>query len=310
MKLVNPLSVKALAKQLNCPYYGNGDLIVYGLNEIHKVETGDLVFVDHPKYYQKALLSAASVIIINNKEVEIPNGKSIIFSADPFKAFNALLTHFSPYSTNKKNIGENSSFGNQTFIHPSAVIGNNVSIGSNCTIHPNVTIYDHAIIGDNVILHANTVVGATAFYYKKQDRSYLPLHSCGRVVIEDHVEIGALCSIDKGVTGDTLIKRGTKIDNQVHVGHDTVIGENCLFAAQVGIAGCVIIEDDVTLWGQVGVPSDLTIGKGAVVLGQSGLTKNLEGNKTYFGSPAVEARAKFKELAAIRKLPRIIETLS
>ena len=138
----------------------------------------------------------------------------------------------------------------------------------------------------------------------------MPLHSCGRVVIEDHVEIGALCSVDKGVTGDTLIKRGTKIDNQVHVGHDTVIGENCLFAAQVGIAGCVIIEDDVTLWGQVGVPSDLTIGKGAVVLGQSGLTKNLEGNKTYFGSPAVEARTKFKELAAIRKLPRIIETLS
>ena len=136
------------------------------------------------------------------------------------------------------------------------------------------------------------------------------MYSCGRVIIEDHVEIGALSTIDKGVTSNTIIKKGTKMDNQVHIGHDTIVGENCLFAAQVGIAGCVTIEDNVILWGQVGIPSNLTIGKGAVVLGQSGVTKNLAPDKTYFGSPAHEARAKFKELASLRKLPKIIEKLS
>ena len=135
------------------------------------------------------------------------------------------------------------------------------------------------------------------------------MHTCGRVIIEDHVEIGALASIDRGVTGDTIIGSGSKLDNQVHIGHDTTIGRNCLFAAQVGIAGCVTIEDNVTLWGQVGVPSDIVIGKGAVVLGQSGISKNLDPEKTYFGSPASEARIRFRELAAIKKLPHIIENL-
>jgi len=133
--------------------------------------------------------------------------------------------------------------------------------------------------------------------------------SCGRVVIHDNVEIGANSTIDKGVSGDTVIGKGSKLDNLVQVGHDTVIGKNCLFAAQVGIAGVVKIEDDVILWGQVGVQKDLTIGKGAVVLGQSGIPKSLEGNKTYFGSPVRDAREKMKELALIKQLPEIIEKL-
>ena len=120
--------------------------------------------------------------------------------------------------------------------------------------------------------------------------------SCGRVIIHDDVEIGALCSIDKGVSGDTIIGKGSKLDNQVHIGHDTVVGQRCLFAAQVGIAGVVVIEDDVTLWGQVGVASDLVIGKGAVVYAQSGLNKSIKGNAAYFGSPAGEAKEKMKEL--------------
>jgi UDP-3-O-[3-hydroxymyristoyl] glucosamine N-acyltransferase len=133
--------------------------------------------------------------------------------------------------------------------------------------------------------------------------------SCGRVIIENQVEIGALCTIDKGVSGDTVIGHGSKLDNQVHIGHDTVIGKNCLFAAQVGVAGVVTIEDDVILWGQVGVQKDLTIGKGAVILGKSGVSKSLAGGKVYFGAPVEEARDKWKELALIRKLPSIIEEL-
>ncbi len=309
MKILHTLSVEALAKIINCPVLGDKNITINGLNEIHKVENGDVVYVDHPKYYDKALSSVASVIIINDPNSDVPEGKALIVSENPFKDFNKLTKHFHPENLNPNSRGDQLSVAENTFIHSSAVIGNNVSIGKHCTIHAHVTIYDNSIIGDHVIIHANTVIGANAFYYKKEINKYDPMHTCGRVVIEDHVEIGALSSIDRGVTGDTIIRSGTKLDNQVHVGHDTTIGKNCLFAAQVGIAGCVTIEDNVTLWGQVGVPSDIVIGKGAVVLGQSGVSKNLEPEKTYFGSPASEARVKFKELAAIKKLPHIIENL-
>ena len=310
MKLINSLSVKQLANFLECSSFGNENIIITGINEIHKVEKGDLIFVDHPKYFDKALNSIASAIIINDSTVTIPKDKAIIFSKDPFESFNKLTNHFSPSSYNASMIGDNIKIGSTSFIHQSAVIGNDVTIGENCTINANVCIYDHSTIGNNVTIHAGTVIGANAFYYKKYETEYSPMHSCGKVIIEDYVEIGALSSIDRGVTGNTIVKKGTKMDNQVHIGHDTVIGENCLFAAQVGIAGCVTIEDNVILWGQVGVASNLTIGKGAVVLGQSGLNKSIDGNKTYFGSPVSEARSKFKEIAAIRKLPKIIETLS
>ena len=128
--------------------------------------------------------------------------------------------------------------------------------------------------------------------------------SGGRVVIKDNVDIGALCTIDKGVTGDTTIGEGTKIDNQVHVGHDTVIGKKCLIAAQTGIAGCVVIEDEVTLWGQVGTTSGITIGSKAIVMGQTGITKSIEGSKAYFGTPIEESREKLKQLANIKTYSR------
>jgi len=132
------------------------------------------------------------------------------------------------------------------------------------------------------------------------------MHSCGSVVIEDNVEIGASCSIDRGVTGETRIGKGTKIDGQVHIGHDTVIGENCRFAAQVGIAGCVTIKDNVTLWGQVGIPANLTLHKNSTALGQAGIMYDMEEGKKYLGSPAKEARDEFKEMALLRKLPDIL----
>ncbi|MFW2377360.1 MAG: DapH/DapD/GlmU-related protein, partial [Cellulophaga baltica] len=175
------------------------------------------------------------------------------------------------------------------------------------TIHSNVSIYDNCVIGNNVTIHAGTVLGSDAFYYKNRPEGFDKLLSGGRVVIEDNVDIGALCTLDRGVTGDTTVKKGTKIDNQVHVGHDTIIGEKCLIASQTGIAGCVIIEDEVTLWGQVGVISAITIGKKAVVLAQSGISKSLEGNATYFGSPAEEAREKMKQMAWIKQIPQIIK---
>ena len=271
------------------------------MNEIHVVQPGDIVFVDHPKYYDKALQSKATIVLIN-KEVECPEGKALLISDDPFRDFNKLTDFFKPFVKAFSLVAPTAVIGKNTIIQPGAFIGNNVKIGKNCLIHSNVSVYDDCVIGDNVTIHAGTVLGADAFYYKKRPEGFDKLKSGGRVVIEDNVDLGALCTIDRGVTGDTTIKKGTKIDNQVHIGHDTVVGEKCLIASQTGIAGCVVIEDEVTIWGQVGMTSGITIGKKAVILAQSGVSKSLEGNQTYFGYPAGEAREKYREMSALKQL--------
>jgi UDP-3-O-[3-hydroxymyristoyl] glucosamine N-acyltransferase len=288
---------------------GDASLVLTGLNEIHRVESGDITFVDHPRYYKRALHSVATGILIN-KEVRCPKGKVLFISHDPFRDFNLLTTHFVKREIMDRPVHPTAVVGTNTVIHHGAVIGAYVSIGNDCIIYPGVVIYDHCRIGNRVVIHANTVIGSDAFYFKRRPTGHDKLRSCGRVIIHDDVEIGACCTLDRGVTSDTVIGQGTKLDNHVHIGHDTIIGKNCLFAAQVGIAGVVTIEDDVILWGQVGVNKDLTIGKGAVVLGQSGIARSLEGNKTYFGSPVREAREKMKELALIKRLPAVIEMLN
>lgn len=307
MKLEQRVPVNWLAGFTGARLMGNEQQEATGINEIHKVEAGDITFVDHPKYYDRALHSAATIIIIN-KEVPFPDGKTILVCDDPFSAYVQLVKHFRPFRPASGMISDTAVIGEGTIIQPGAFVGNQVRIGSNCIIHPHVTIYDHCVIGDNVIIHANTVLGADAFYFKRRKErtvQYDKLESCGRVIVEDDVEIGAGCTIDKGVSGDTIIGRGTKLDNHVHIGHGTVIGKNCLFAAQVGIAGKAHIEDEVILWGQVGVNKDLVIGKGAVVYAQSGVPASLEGGKVYFGSPVEDAREKMKELSWIKRIPEL-----
>ena len=300
MKFKKPQTLQQIAALLKVDFVGDANFEILGINEIHVVEKGDIVFVDHPKYYDKALNSNATTILIN-KPVACPEGKSLLISEDPFRDFNKITNHFNPFIASKASISDSAKIGENTIIQPNVFIGNNVNIGKNCIIHSNVSIYDNVVIGNNVTIHANTVLGADAFYYKNRPEGFDKLLSGGRVVLEDHVDLGASCTIDKGVTGDTTIKAGTKIDNQVHVGHDTVIGKKCLIASQTGIAGCVIIEDEVTIWGQVGTNSGITIGKGAVILGQTGVTKSVSGNKTYFGTPISESRKKLKEMAEIKR---------
>tara|TARA_R110002072_G_scaffold152982_3_gene302657 strand:+ start:1623 stop:2552 length:930 start_codon:yes stop_codon:yes gene_type:complete len=309
MKLSTPIKLKEAAELIGCEWVGPDDHTITGINEIHMVEEGDIVFVDHPKYYEKALNSRATTIIIN-KKVEAPLGKGLLISDDPFRDFNFLTRNFNPFQQAQQSIAPSATIGKNTIIQPNVFIGNNVVIGENCLIHSNVSIYDDTVIGDDVIIQAGTSIGSDAFYYKRRPEGYDRLISGGNVVIEDKVDLGACCTIDRGVSASTRIGEGSKLDNNVHVGHDTQIGKHCLFASQVGIAGCVIIEDEVTLWGQVGVTSGIRIGEKAVVLGQAGVTKSIKGGKTYFGTPIDEARRKYKEIASLRVLPDIIEQLS
>lgn len=308
MQFPSPVSTKWIANLIQAKIAGNEDAMIKGINEIHKVEAGDLVFVDHPKYYDTCLNSAADFIIINTLEVIIPTGKTIFFVEDPFEAYLTIVKYFKPFSATQQPINDTLIIGENSILMPQVFVGKNVVIGKNCLIYPNVTLLDSTIIGDNVIIQSGSVIGGDAFYYNtKKNRSqwYKKMLSCGSVVLEDGVEIGAGCTIDKGVTAETRIGAGTKIDNMVHIGHDVTIGKNCLLAAQVGIAGGTVLEDGVTLWGQVGVNKTITIGENAVVMGQSGVTHSLEGGKTYLGFPAELAGEKRRELIWIKRIPEL-----
>jgi UDP-3-O-[3-hydroxymyristoyl] glucosamine N-acyltransferase len=309
MRFEKPVPITDIAALIGAEIIGNPERMATGINEIHKVEDGDLVFVDHPKYYRKCVESAASYIIINAK-TEFPANKTLLLVQEPFEAYLKIVNHYRPFQPSYKQISDTATIGEHTVIMPGAFIGNHVTIGTGCTIYPNVVIMDHCILGNNVVVQSGTVIGSDAFYYnKKTNREihYKRMQSCGRVLIESFVEIGANCTIDRGVTGDTVIGAGTKIDNLVHIGHDTVIGKNCLFAAQVGIAGATTIEDEVILWGQVGVSKTLTIGRGAELYAQSGAPTSLEGGKKYFGSPAEDAISKKKEFVWIKRIHELWE---
>jgi UDP-3-O-[3-hydroxymyristoyl] glucosamine N-acyltransferase len=307
MQFPSPVAIQWLSEFLGAELIGDKNGQATGINELHKVEKGDVVFVDHPKYYDTCLQSNATFIIIN-KAVEVPPGKALLVVDQPFEAYLKIVRHFRPFQPATKMISDTAVIGEGTYLYPNVFVGHHVTIGKNCFIHPNVTILDHCIIGDNVIIQAGTVIGSDAFYYNtKKDRAvwYRKMESCGRVVIEDYVEIGAGCTIDRGVSHDTRIGAGTKMDNLIHIGHDTVTGKNCLFAAQVGIAGAVEIGNGVILWGQAGVSKTLTIGDNAVVYAQSGVPASLEGGKAYFGSPAEDALLKKKELVWIKRIPEL-----
>lgn len=309
MRFEKAVPITTIAQLIGAEIVGNINGNATGINEIHKVENGDLVFVDHPKYYDKCINSAATFIIIN-KKTDCPEGKALLIVDEPFEAYLKIVSFYRPFTPSMKSISDTAIVGEGTVVMPGAYIGNHVTVGKNCIIHPNVVILDHCIIGDDVIIQAGTVIGSDAFYYNKKtsrDIHYKKMTSCGRVLIENGVEIGANCSIDRGVSHDTVIGAGTKMDNLIHIGHDTVVGKNCLFAGQVGIAGATTIEDNVILWGQVGVSKTLTIGKDAVVYAQSGVKDSIVGGKVYFGSPVEDAREKMKEFVWIKRIPQLWE---
>jgi len=308
MHLPNPTPLAKIAQMINAEIIGSPDALVTGINEIHKVVAGDLMFVDVAKYFKKAFRSAATFIIINER-VEAPEGKHLLLCENPFEAYNSLVRHFSPTLPLRANVSESANIHPTAKLEPGVVIGHQVTIGAGTWVRANTVIHDHTVIGENVLIHANSVIGSDAFYYKKTNDNWEKWHTCGRVVIEDNVEIGACCTIDRGVSGDTIIGAGSKLDNQVHIAHGVVIGRACLIAAQVGIAGKTILEDGVKLWGQVGVAARIRIGADAEVYAQSGVSRDLAGGAAYFGSPAIPATEWVSEYRAAKRLPREVEKL-
>ncbi len=307
MQFTAPVTATTLASLTNAKIIGNQNIFAKGINEINNVQDGDIVFVDHPKYYEKCLQSKASFIIIN-AEINCPANKVLLVVDNPFAAYTLIAKHYRPFAKQEKAISDSAIIDSTSIIYPNVSIGNNVVIGKNCIIYPNVTIYDYTTIGDNVIIQANSVIGSNAFYYntkKSNDLWFTQMYSCGNVQLHNNVEIGAGCTIDKGVSASTIIGEGTKLDNLCHIGHDVVVGKNCLFAANVIIGGCAVLENGVTIWGGSIVNKTLTIGENAVILGRTGVVSSIAGNKTYWGTPAQDARVVQKELIWIKRIPEI-----
>lgn len=302
MKFPKPLTVKEVAALIGAQIIGNHALLVSGINEVHKVESGDLTFSDLAKYFDKSLQSAASAIILN-EDAECPPGKAILLHPDPFKAYDSLVRYFRPFQPLTTMISDSAEIDASAIIEPGVIIGNHARIGKDCYIQAGAYVGDYSYIGDRSVIQAKAIIGSDAFYYKRYPENFQKWTTGGRVIIGTDVEIGAGCTVNRCVSGDTIIGDGTKFDSLIHIGHGAEIGKNCLFAAQVGVGGNTIIEDNVVLYGQVGVAQNLHIGKGAVVFAKSGVSKNLEGGKTYFGYPASEIKEKYKELAALRSLP-------
>lgn len=296
-----PQTLQSIAQLIGAKMIGNPEFTILGTNEIHRVKKGEIVFVNHQKYYEKALKSDATIILID-QEVECPEGKALLISEDPFRDFNKINQHFVDLQTFKTE-GQNSKIGKNCIIHPSVVIGNDVVIGDYCILQPNVVVGDRTVIGNHVIIQSGTILGGDAFYYRKMPQGFEKLLSVGNVVIGDHVEIGCNCTIDRGVTDSTIIRKNSILDNQIQIGHDTIIGEKCLIASQTGIAGCCIIEDEVTIWGQVGIASGIRIEKGTVLLAKCGVNRDLK-KGTYFGPIAEEFRNYLKKEVKIKNLTK------
>jgi UDP-3-O-[3-hydroxymyristoyl] glucosamine N-acyltransferase len=302
MRFKYPIPVSALAERFQAQLIGDASLLATGINEIHKVQPGDIAFSDAPKYFQKTIDSAATILLLN-APAECPPGKAILVVQQPFQVYNTLVLEERPPAFLSAQISDQAQIDPTAVLEPGVVIAHDVVIGAHCHIMANTVIGPHTIIGNGVIIGANCHISSDAFYFKKHsDGSFQPWRSGGRTLIEDDVQIGSGCTIAQGVSGDTVIGKGSKLDCQIHIGHGAVIGQHCLFAAQVGIGGKTIIGDHVTLYGQVGVAQAIEIGAHAVVLAKSGVSKSLEGGKTYFGIPAEEARSKYKELATLRRL--------
>jgi UDP-3-O-[3-hydroxymyristoyl] glucosamine N-acyltransferase len=334
------ITVGEIAKLTGAELRRNADLgrTIAGIATLDQAGPSDLVFLDHAKFSEQARTSAAGACLTNQRLAEcVPSSVALLVAEKPFQAFvdvaralfpNALrpsslfagdgaaegvapgaILHPSARLENGVTIdpgaviGAGAEIGSGTVIGANAVIGSNVRIGRNCAIGPNASVA-HALIGDRVIMHAGCRIGQDGFGFVMGPGGHRKIPQIGRVIIQDDVEIGAGTSIDRGGLRDTIVGEGTKIDNQVQVGHNVIIGRHCVLVAQVGIAGSVVLEDYVVLGGQVGIADNLTISEGAKVGAQSGIMSNIPAGQSWFGYPATRSRDYWRELAALRAIAR------
>lgn len=312
---------------------GNGKTIITGFAGVNEARLGDITFITNSKFLNRLVETRASATLMPDdikNSIHLPT----IRVKHPDIAFAKIVEYFSPPSiqfspgihptaiiSEKVKLDKDvsiqpyvviqsgSKIGAKTIVYPNVYIGHKVTIGTNCLIYPNVVIREGTIIGNNVIIHSGTVIGSDGFGYTQIGEKRYKIPQNGIVVIEDDVEIGANVTIDRARFNKTIIGKGTKIDNLVHIAHNVIVGENSVIVAQVGISGSTRLGKNVTLAGQVGTVGHISIGDNVVVAGRSVVTKNIPSNMIVSGFPAQPHKKQLHLEACIRKLPEIYREL-
>ena len=306
------------------------------ITKLSKIENGEsksLSFLGNPKYNEYVYKSKASIIIVDKGfKLKHPITSTLIRVDNPKIAFSVLLDHFNGENLAKNGIDSSSSLdssvkygsnlylgkfsivekdvkiGENVKIHPQVYVGESVEIGDNCIIYPGVKIYRNTKIGKNCIIHSSSVIGSDGFGFNFDSKgNTLKVNHNGNVIIEDDVEIGANCTVDRATLGSTLIKSGAKLDNLVQIAHNVIIGKNTCLAAQVGVAGSTIIGDNCLIGGQAGIAGHLKIGDRVQMQAKSGVLKNIKSDSVIMGYPAINYRDYNKSYVHFKNLPSIMK---
>jgi UDP-3-O-[3-hydroxymyristoyl] glucosamine N-acyltransferase len=311
---------------------GDAAAVITDLAEIQSAQSGQLSFIANPKYIKYLSITRAEALLVTN-DFE-GKFKNLIRVENPNYAFSTLIARFRPPISLPQpgidpsaRIAESAKLGQEIYVGPNVIISDRVTIGdhsilfgnifigaesqigSSVIIYANVSIYHRCIIGNSCRIHSGTVIGSDGFGFVRTETGIFKIPQEGGVIVEEDVEIGANCAIDRGTLGNTVIGRGTKLDNLIQVAHNVKIGQFCFLAGQTGIAGSTQISDGVTIAGQVGIAGHLTVGEGAMIAAQSGISKDIPPHTIMFGYPAQEQHKARREIANIRSIPDLKERL-
>ncbi|MGR8979470.1 MAG: UDP-3-O-(3-hydroxymyristoyl)glucosamine N-acyltransferase [Gammaproteobacteria bacterium] len=335
MKTVNLSELSEYLNNQGFPNHidGTADTPINGVNTLQEAGKGEISFLANNKYREQLFETAASAVIVSPEET-VPESLTVLRCANPYGAIAAAIrlihgirrhpewgidpraeiapsarigadANIGPFVT----IDANAVIGDNATIYPGCYIGYDVIIGDDVMLYPNVVIYDGSRLGNQVTLHAGTVIGQDGLGYAPVDGRWMKIPQAGRVTIEDDVEMGAGCAIDRATLGETRVGTGTKFSDQVVLGHGTKVGKHGMFVAQVGLAGSVHVGDHVTIGGQVGVAGHLSIGDNVIIGAKSGVWSDIPSNERYFGSPAFKWKQFWRQVAAVTELPDIIRRL-
>jgi len=327
--------VQDIARLVNGEFVGDGEREIIRIGKIEEASEGDISFIANPKYAKYHDTTGASALIVSQDFKATRPDLAYIRVSDPYAAFLQVLRVFAP-STDRPApgvhptavvgpdvslgsdvsigphvvIGSGSTIGAGTVIFPNTVLGSGVEVGRDCCIYANVSIYRATRIGNNVMVHSGTVIGADGFgFVPRGDEGWDKVPQVGCVVIEDDVEIGANCTIDRATLGETRICRGVKLDNLIHIAHNVVIGRNTAIAAQAGISGSTRIGAANLIAGQVGIVGHIETADQVIIEAQSGVSKSIRKPGRYFGHPVKEHAQALRQEGALRQLPDLLQEI-
>ncbi|HEY1683939.1 MAG TPA: UDP-3-O-(3-hydroxymyristoyl)glucosamine N-acyltransferase [Tepidisphaeraceae bacterium] len=308
------MKLAELAQKIEADVVGDPEIEITSCATLDQAQPGQLSFLSNAKYAKQLETTKASAIVVSKNVTS--THLALLKAADPYYAFTQAVVLLHGYRQhphtgvhNRANVDGTATIGEGTVIYPGCYVGPRVKVGSNCVLYPNVVVYDDCVLGDRVTIHANTTIGQDGFGYATHKGIHHKIPQIGNVIIEDDVEIGSNCAIERATLGSTIIGKGTKFCDLIAIGHGSKVGEHCLFVAQVGLAGSVTTGHHVTIAGQVGVAGHLKIGNNVTIAAQSGVIEDLEDQKIYLGSPAMPGGQARRVYTIFQQLPELVDRI-